>query len=66
MFVLLFMGEADSVCSLDWHDGPDDGNYENADEEHDDVERQTYLDIIGEAVAADALHEQVCLIADWR
>ena len=41
-------------------------NYKDTDDENYDVQGQANLDIVGEAIAADALYEQVCLIADGR
>ena len=47
-----------------WYDGPNHWYDKYADEEDDDVEGQTDFCIIGETIAANALHEEVCLIAN--
>lgn len=41
-------------------------NQEDTEEEDDYIQRQTHLQEVGEAVAANTLHYQVCLIADGR
>ena len=39
---------------------------EDADQEEDDVERQSHLDIVRELVPTDTLHQEVGLVANRR
>ena len=45
---------------------PEDRNQPDAQGHDDEVERQTYLDEVGEAVVAYALHNEVGLITNGR